>query len=194
MPIILLVTSAAVLVVVQAYAAATPVRAASMKPIPVATENSHVGTLTWMRPVLDRAIEGYAAATVAPGETLSVHVSTTPVARYRVEIYRLGWYGGVGARLIACSPGCGMSKSGISLPMPAPDPTTGEVVAGWSVTDRLDVRGWPSGYYVIELVLASGPDAGQAARVPFVVRAPASASSSAILVVAPVNTWEAYNS
>ena len=51
------------------------------------------------------AVEGYTSeSSVAPGEALELHVSTSPAEDYRVEIYRLGWYGGDGARLVAGSP------------------------------------------------------------------------------------------
>ena len=44
-----------------------------------------------------RAIEGYASeASALPGDTLQFHVSTSPAAPYRIELYRLGWYGGAG--------------------------------------------------------------------------------------------------
>ena len=42
-------------------------------------------------------VAGYADATsVRPGGTIRFHVTTAPAARYRIEISRLGWYGGRG--------------------------------------------------------------------------------------------------
>ena len=49
-----------------------------------------------------------------------------------------------------------------------------------------------SGYYLAELIITSGPDAGRRRHVQFTVRAP-DASPTAILVVVPVNTIQAYN-
>jgi hypothetical protein len=61
------------------------------------------------------------------------------------------------------------------------------------VTDRIRVgRDWVSGYYLADLVAASGRAAGRGSWVPFVVRAPASRHAP-ILVQASVNTWQAYN-
>lgn len=142
-----------------------------------------------------RAIEGYASQpSVAPGETLELHIGTTPGERYRIEIHRIGWYGGSGGRLIACVPvGCAADTDGDPRSMPEPSKQTGETRVDWPVTDRVTVPGrWRSGYYLAKLVLTTGPDAGRAAAVPFAVRAPASARP-AMLVVLPVNTWQQYN-
>ena len=51
---------------------------------------------------------------------------------------------------------------------------------------------WTSGYYLAELVLTAGPDAGRGSWVPFIVREPPNQRSD-VLVQAPVNTWQAYN-
>jgi hypothetical protein len=121
-------------------------------------------------------------------------VSTTPAASYVVEVYRIGWYDGTGGLLMTCVPAsCTAQATGTAQPIPVADPTTGELHAAWPTTDDVTVPGtWPSGYYLAKLVLASGPDAGASAGVPFIVRAPAGSTAS-VLVVAPVNTWQAYN-
>ena len=164
-------------------------------------ENELPGTTAWQlpgatgrnTPAPSTNIQGYTSQiSVAPGQTLALHVSTPTGARYRVEIYRLGWYGGLGGRLIACLPVCGGSEPGTQQPVPAPDATTGELDAGWPVTDSVAVTpSWVSGYYVAKFTIVSGPDSGQASEAPFLVRDPA--STSAMLVQASVNTWEAYN-
>ena len=140
------------------------------------------------------AVEGYASEqSVAPGDTLHLHVSTTPAARYRIEVYRIGWYGGTGGQLISCVPSCTTDENGVSQGTGSPDATTGELHAGWNVTNELTIENdWPSGLYLAKLVLTSGASAGRSAGVPFVVRATAG-SRSAVLVVLPVNTWQAYN-
>jgi len=46
-------------------------------------------------------MEGYASApSVKAGETVKFHFSTQPATRWIIEIYRMGWYGGDGARLV----------------------------------------------------------------------------------------------
>src|SRR6267378_1890622 len=69
---------------------------------PVSLENQRAGTPRWelQNPALAHEIEGYAEATsVEPGETLGIHVSSAS-PRYSVEVFRMGWYGGAGARLV----------------------------------------------------------------------------------------------
>jgi hypothetical protein len=140
----------------------------------VAEENQLPGTPNWLLQV-------------------QLHVSTAPAARYRLAVFRLGWYQGLGARRILCIPSCSTDKPGSQQAVPAPDPATGLIAAGWPVSDTFTVpESWTSGYYVLELVLTSGPQAGTGTVVPLIVREPIS-EASAILVVAPVNTWEAYN-
>ena len=160
---------------------------------PVAAENLLPGTPGWLgRPASRPAIEVYASSTDAvAGDPLAVHVATDPAARYRVEIYRLGWYGGIGARRVACSPACGGAEAGRPEPRPAPD-ATGLVDAGWPVTDAFDVGSdWVSGYYLVKAVLTNGSQAGRSATTYVVVR---SADDDApMLVQVPVNTWQAYN-
>jgi hypothetical protein len=162
---------------------------------PVQAENRKPGTSGWLLPAATgRAIEGYASAVSAlPGDAVGLHVSTTPAARYRVLVYRLGWYGGIGARRIACLPSCTTDEPGAARTVPAPDPNTGKLDAGWPVTDTFRVpAGSVSGYYLVEFMLTSGPQAGSAALTYLIVRAPASQASNAVVQV-PVNTWQAYN-
>ena len=159
---------------------------------PVQRENALPGTPGWSNGAFhDSALQGYASATsVSPGETLQLHVSTPARVDYRVEIVRIGWYGGTGGRLIACLPGCLEYRSGSSYAPAAPDPATGEVRLSWPVTDQLQIPAdWASGYYVALLVPSDG---GARGTVPFVVRE-GSDRHSAILVEVPVNTWQAYN-
>jgi hypothetical protein len=162
---------------------------------PIQAENALPGSPEWtIGEVRPPAIEGYASeVSVLAGETVHLHVSTSPAERYRVQVYRLGWYGGAGARLVACLPGCGADEAGAAEPVPGPDPATGEVRAGWPVTDTLTVGAeWTTGYYVARLVLTTGRSAGRSQTIFLVVRDPPS-RRSAIVVQVPVNTWQAYN-
>jgi hypothetical protein len=162
---------------------------------PIQIENAKPGTSAWQLPGgRSTSILGYASQiSVQPGDTLQMHVSTTPAANYRLEIYRLGWYGGAGGRLITCLPSCTTDEPGTQQSTPAPDPTTGYLDAGWPVTDTTTVgSSWTTGYYVAKLKLTTGPQAGQGSYIPFIVRS-VPGTTSAILVQASVNTWEAYN-
>lgn len=157
----------------------------------VAAENALPGSVAGVLPnTAAGAIEGYAGEVSAlPGDTLHFHVSTAGAAPYRIEIYRLGWYGGAGARLVGCAPSCGGVRAGQTFAVPAPR-TDGLVQAGWPVTDTFTLPpDSVSGYYRVRFVLAGG----QASSTFVIVRAPPGARS-AILVQVPVNTWQAYNS
>ena len=156
---------------------------------PIRAENALPGTTAWQVPGTDKAELYSGEISAAPGDSVELHVSTA--FRYRLVVYRLGWYGGDGARQVACLPGCAADEQGQIQPAPVP----GEPIrANWPVTDILHTGAdWTSGDYVVEAVLTSGPDAGHAATTFFVLRTPAGAAASEILVQVPVNTWEAYN-
>lgn len=157
---------------------------------PVQRENALPGTPNWSAGAFrDSPLQGYSsAASIAPGELLQLHVSA-PVD-YRVEIVRIGWYGGAGGRLVACLPGCLEYRSGALYGATSPDPGTGEVRLSWPVTDQLQIPAdWASGYYVALLAPSNG---GVRGTIPFVVRE-GTERRSAILVEVPVNTWQAYN-
>src|SRR3954470_19827805 len=74
-------------------------------------ENEKPGARDWMltKPAVDHAvkyrcpwIEGYFSRSSAhAGETITLHVSTNPESKFAVDLYRMGYYGGAGARHIA---------------------------------------------------------------------------------------------
>ena len=159
---------------------------------PIPAENAQQGTTEWAGPdVRGTAIQGYSSeVSVAPGGTIHFHISTQPAEAYNIHVFRLGWYGGLGGRLLACIPAdCGQVSHGKAYPTP----WGGWAGAGWPVSDELTIPvGWPSGYYVAKFELRTGIQEGNAAFQPFVVR-PDTERRSSILVQVPVNTWEAYN-
>jgi hypothetical protein len=164
---------------------------------PVQRENARPGTPGWQIPAdAGTVISGYASETsVAPGHSFHLHVAAPPGARYRVLVYRLGWYQGIGGRLIMCVPGCRSSQAAIAQP-PAttPDPVTGLFRAPWRVTDHVGIPADAvSGYYEAKLEIVGGADAGAVGSVPLIVRQSPAAPASAVLVQVPVNTWQAYN-
>ncbi len=163
---------------------------------PITDENALVGQATgWADwDATNRLVEAYASeVSLVPGATLHLHVSTKPSASYRVEIFRIGWYGGDGARLMGCIPSCQSPNPtpGMTQPMPAANPSTGLLDANWPVTDNIPTGpNWVSGYYVAKVRLM-GSTSG-VATVPFVVLPSATQSKTALIQV-PVNTWQAYN-
>ena len=137
---------------------------------PIQAENARPGTAGWLRAdAPSTVIAGYSLTTsVAPGDRLRLAVSAAPGTRYRVEVYRLGWYGGVGARLVACHPSCKGSEAGIAQPNVVADWAQGGIAdEHWQVTDVVPVvRSWTSGYYFAELVAVGGTASGRVAAHP----------------------------
>ena len=163
---------------------------------PIQTENGRAGSNTWSldQTAAPRRIEGYASeVSVLPGQRVHFHVSTAPAARYRIVLYRLGWYRGAGARIVACIPGCNRDRRGKARRYPRPARGTGLVRARWPVTDTFRFpRNAVSGYYLAKLELTGGRNRGKVTYIPLVLRTLPSRRSS-ILVQASVNTWQAYN-
>jgi len=122
------------------------------------------------------------------GQTVSFKINTVS-NNYRVDIYRLGYYGGMGARKVATLQH--QAATGTNQPSPIVDPNTGEVDAGnWSATDSWAVPADAvSGVYIAKLVRQDGT-AG-ANQIPFIVRN--DASHSDIVFQTSDETWQAYN-
>ena len=135
----------------------------------------------------DSSIEGFAAQfSVNLGQTVDFKVDTA-ASSYRIDIYRLGYYNGDGARKVAT-----LTHSGSSTqPNPVTDSTTGLVDAGnWNVSDSWSVPADAvSGVYVAKLVRTDGTSGAN--HIPFVVRD--DNSSSDVLFQTSDTTWQAYN-
>lgn len=152
----------------------------------VIAENARPGTIDWILggyPPDNEALEGFASATsVATGGKVDLMVNCTD-ASYRIEAYRMGYYGGLGGRLIAKSP----TLPGKVQPPPKVDPSHGTVECPWSVSWTADLRGWPPGMYLFRLISAKNWQQW----IPFVVRQ--SHSHSAYVMMSAVTTYQAYN-
>ncbi|NDJ84495.1 MAG: fibronectin type III domain-containing protein [Chloroflexi bacterium] len=132
----------------------------------------------------DRDIKGYANHTsINQGDSINFHISTTQ-SGYDIEVYRLGWYGGSGGRLITAVTGL----TGSNEPIPSPDPTTGMIEANWPVSYTLQTdTGWVSGLYLAKLIASNGADN----YIFFVVRN--DSSNADILFQVVTSTYQAYN-
>jgi cellulose synthase (UDP-forming) len=160
---------------------------------PVQIENRKPGTGDWVltNPARNHEIEGYAsAASVNQGERIQFYVNT-PSPSYRLTIYRMGWYGGLGARQMS-EP---IELPGHRQPAPVVDSETGLIECRWEqpVVQAIPAGGpgentWPSGYYLAKL---TAEPTGEESYILFVVRDDRRAS--AYLVQASVTTYQAYN-
>ena len=137
----------------------------------------------------DATIQGYATSmSVNLGETISFKINT-PASSYHIDILRIGYYQGNGARKIAPD-----SRPPRRCRRPnrraVTDSTTGLIDCGnWAVSASWTVPTTAvSGVYIAHLVR---DDTGGDSQIPFVVRN--DASHSDILVQTSDTTWQAYN-
>ena len=158
----------------------------------VAAENQKPGTADWeiSNPALHQEIEGYASRTsVNAGDPIDLLVSTR-AARYTIDVYRMGWYAGAGARRVAGP----IVRAGIAQDIPLPDPITGLTECVWRDPYQLATRDesgpWPSGVYLARLTTIESPP-GLQTFIVFVVRD--DARPSALLFQSSVTTFAAYN-
>ena len=160
---------------------------------PIQLENQRPGTAEWTlrKPALHHEIEGYASATsVDQGERINIYVNTIAPA-YHLSVYRMGWYGGLGARLVFGP----MEYEGYQQPVPFHDAETGLIECHWEhpITITIPPGGsgggeWVSGYYLAKL---TAEQTGEESYVLFVVRD--DTRPSTYLAQASVTTFQAYN-
>src|SRR5437867_3711351 len=134
----------------------------------------------------DPTLQGFATdISVNIGGTVHFKVKTT-ASTFGIDIYRLGYYGGFGARKIASLP----NVAGRVQPSCVSDATTGLVDCG----NWIESASWTvpttavSGIYLAKLTRF---DTGGASHIVFVVRD--DAGHSDLLLQTSDTTWQAYN-
>jgi hypothetical protein len=151
----------------------------------IVAENAKPGHAWWVTtPQGPNDIEGYASQTSAlVGETITLHVSTR-ASQFHVEAYRMGYYQGIGARLIwQSAPVAGIRQAPPQLIAP-----TNTIECQWAPSVSVTVgRQWPPGAYLLKLVGTTG----EQQFVPFCVRD--DTSKAAVVIQQSVTTWQAYN-
>jgi hypothetical protein len=168
-------------------------------PVPglIRAENAKPGTRDWMLAHVEidpaatyrsPAIEGYCShASVLAGDTLTIHVSTRPARPFTIDLYRMGWYGGDGGRLVA-SLGAFAGTSRDDPPVGAKRLRRCTWPATTAVTIPVD---WPSGAYVGKLACRGDEAApGPQSYVVFIVRDTRPAD---LVFQCSDFTWQAYN-
>lgn len=137
----------------------------------------------------DPSIQGFATEiSVDQGASIAFKINDTSLAPYRLDIYRIGYYGGLGARKVGEIPSSQTLRQ--SQPAPLTDPATGLVDAGnWSVSTTWTVpQTATSGVYIAK---ATREDTGGASHIIFVVRD--DDGESELLFQTSDTTWQAYN-
>lgn len=172
--------------------------AVAAEPNAIQRENALPGSNDWQltRVKLDNPnqgrtslIEGYCSKqSVAVGETLDIMVSTNPPRPFTIEIFRTGYYGGKGARL--------MSMLGPFQGETQPTPEPGEKnlhECKWKPSTSISIpNDWVSGVYLGRLSTIP-PDENEAAWQSYVVFIVRDDRPADILLQCSDNTWQAYN-
>lgn len=131
-------------------------------------------------------IKGYSSASsVNVGNSLTFYVTVSPEQPFSIDIYRMGWYGGKGGRLMLHEP----SLKGITQPTcPVVDSSTSLMVCNWKPSYNLSVPAtWTDGTYLAVITNAQKYQN----YIPFVVRN--DRRKADILVLLGYNTYQAYN-
>lgn len=153
---------------------------------PVVAENRLPGSPNWQITSAQGDIAGFASApSVNRGQELTLYVNTD-AERYDILIYRSGYYGGVGGRLIQTL----RDLSGQRQVASYTDHATGLTsCAGWAPSVRLQTGAdWTSGIYIAKLVRH---DTGGENHIYFVLRDDARPTD--ILYQQSFTTYHAYN-
>jgi hypothetical protein len=151
----------------------------------VVAENRQPGTSKWRIPKdAPTNIEGFADRVSAQaGDLVTLYVST-PAETFRVEAYRIGFYQGLGGRIIWRS----AQLRGHDQASPERTPGTNMIEAPWSPSLRIRIdRDWPQGVYMLKLVASNGAQS----YVPLTLRD--DSSHAALVIQSSVTTWQAYN-
>ncbi|NOY43218.1 MAG: hypothetical protein GXP26_15465 [Planctomycetes bacterium] len=172
---------------------ASAMQAAATQTGVIADENKQPGTLDWLltntkidpeSKFRSPSIEGYCSHTsLRAGEKIQFFVSTNPASSFTLDIYRMGYYGGKGARL--------MKQLGSIESKTMSDPEVGPKRlrnCQWPVSAELIIpKDWVSGVYLGKLSTV-GEDLQS--YVIFIVRDDRPAD---ILFQCSDHTWQAYN-
>ncbi len=168
--------------------AANPIEAENRKPGDSGWQLTNVKLAT-SGGYRSRVMEGYCShQSIEAGQTLQIMASADPPGRFHIEIFRMGYYGGTGARR--------MTALGPFDAKTQPDPPVGPNrlrECNWEPSTELKIpAAWPSGVYLGRLSRIpenSGVHAWQSFIV-FVVR---DRRKAAVLFQVSDNTWQAYN-
>jgi hypothetical protein len=185
------------LIAVFVYSCSPKLDEASTKQNPIVDENKNEGTTSWLIKVPEKhceypdhqycrrpQIEGFCSqASYVAGDTLRIFVSTNPASDYTLDIYRMGYYGGKGGRL--------MKSVGQLEGKPQTVPTAGQnnlIECRWDTAYKMVIpTEWTTGVYLGKLTALA--DSSQS-YVVFILKDKRNAD---IMFQCSDMTWQAYN-
>ncbi len=172
---------------------------ACLRPVPaiaansIQTENAKAGSAEWMLTnpgYASSVIEGYASLTsVNRGGQILLFVNTRE-SRYTIDIFRMGYYGGLGGRRMLST----ISRTGVVQSACPQDSVTGLIECNWidpyvlNIPRTADPTDWMSGIYLVKLTAGTS---GQQQYIIFTVRDDTRVSD--LIMAQTVNTDQAYN-
>jgi hypothetical protein len=158
----------------------------------VAAENRAIGTTAWRLPgppdeiggAAHGPVTGYVGSQgIAPGERQAVYVNAHGAHTVTLQVFRMGWYGGRGGRLVLQS----APLRPVRQPPCSHRDATGLTECRWHPTLTFPIPpALPSGVYIVKLNESTGAQSDCL----FVVRP---ARAPRLLVEIPTATYEAYN-
>ncbi len=157
----------------------------------VAAENRNQGTRAWRLPgpaaevggLAWGSVRGYVGSeTVAPGQRQRIYASAPAASVIRIDVFRIGWYGGAGGRQVLASGRLRVR----SQPPCRHQAATGLTACRWHPTLSFKIpSAMTSGIYIAKLSARTG-----ASDCLFVVTA---VRAQPLLAQLPTATYEAYN-
>jgi PKD repeat protein len=165
--------------------------------IPVVQENNCSGTGSdgWRLVEYDPDVAGFTTKTSFNlGESVPIKLgrqSTGDASSVRLDVYRMGYYGNTGGRLISAASSTSVSVNNLFSNCGSTNATTGlKSCAGWATSFTIPGATLPaSGVYTVMLTTPSGLQN----TITFTVRDDSRNPTSEILFVVPRASYEAYN-
>jgi PKD repeat protein len=163
-------------------------------PVPVVNENQcHTGTSAWQVNDYSQSLGGFTTKTsVDLGESVTLKIGrdgpVSPTRTVNVAVFRMGYYEGLGGRLVNSANNVAINNT---FECEAMDAATGEVDCGnWKSTYTIPANAFPaSGVYLAKLTASTGDET----QVVFTVRDDDRQPTSSLLYVLPITTYQAYN-
>jgi hypothetical protein len=165
--------------------------------IPVVQENncSGPGSEGWRLVEYSPDVAGFATkSSVNLGESVTLKLgraNLSAASSVRVDVYRMGYYGNMGGRLITAASSSSVAVNNLFSNCAATNATTGlKSCAGWANSYTIPGAALPaSGVYTVKLTTPTGLEN----TITFTVRDDARTPKAKILFVVPDATYEAYN-